>query len=54
MKNKWLRRALYFIFAVASVIIIAGAVKSGIDKHKTNDPAPEPETAQVQVVDLVA
>ncbi len=54
MKKSWIRRALYVIFAIAAVIIIAGAVKTGVDNYKNKQTTPEPETAQVQVVDLAA
>ena len=54
MKKSFLRRVLYVIFAIASVIIIAGAVKTGVDNYKDRQSTSEPETAQVQVVDLAA
>ncbi|MBR0190298.1 MAG: hypothetical protein IJQ23_07960 [Clostridia bacterium] len=54
MKKSFVRRVLYVIFAIASVIIIAGAVKTGVDSYKNKQTTPEPETAQVQVVDFAA
>ena len=55
MKKSWIRRIIYVLAGIASVIIIASAVKTGVDNYKNKDKdTTSSETAQVQVVDLAA
>ena len=49
------RRILYVLAGIASIIVIATSVKTGIDNYRNKDTTPvDNETAQVQVVDMAA
>ncbi len=55
MKKSTVKWIGWFLAIVASVIVISGAVKTGIDNYKNKDKDnTENSTAQVQVVDGLA
>lgn len=56
MKKSWIKRILYVLAGIASVIIIVSTIKTGVDnyKNKDKDTTTGTETSQVQVVDLAA
>ena len=52
MKKGTLKLIGVILGIIASIIVISGAVKSGIDKLKESETTTSSEAAQVQVVDL--
>jgi len=56
MKKSWIKRIIYVLAGIASVIVIVSTVKTGIDNYRNNDTTTSngSEAAQVQVVDLAA
>ena len=55
MKKSWVKKVLYVLAGIASVIIIFNAAKAGYDDYKTTHGTESgTESAQVQVVDQAA